>query len=133
MLNLKFGNKELNVAFAYEPTLKSRLLSKLAKMTTNAEEQDFESVENMLLFLPEMLLIGLQKHHKEYAFNFDTKEGYEQRLEETFALISEYIDDEGNDAIELSNMLQEELMKNGFLKKMFENELEKAENSNKKK
>lgn len=131
MLNLKIGNRELKVAYAYEPTLKSRLLSRLAKMSTGMEEGNVEGIEDMLLFLPEMLLVGLQKEHEEYRYNIDTKDGYDECLSKAFALVGEYIDDDGNDAIELSNLLQEELMKNGFLKKMFE--MEQAKVSNKKK
>lgn len=134
MLSLKIGEKELKVVYAYEPTLKSRLLSKLAKMDVGSEEADFEKFEDLLLFIPEMLLIGLYKEQEEYRYNLDTKEGYEDCVSKAFALVGEYLDDENNDAIELSNMLQEELMNNGFLKKMFENEIEKAQaTSNKKK
>ena len=131
MLNLTIGGKELNVAFAYEPTLKSRLLSKLAKMSGNMEDGNVEGIEDMLLFLPEMLLVGLQKHHEVYRYDLDSKKGYEDKLNMAFALVGEYLDEEENDAIELSNLLQEELMKNGFLKKMFE--MEQAKVSDKKK
>ena len=133
MMTLKIGEKELKVVYAYEPTLKSRLLSKLAKMNGNSDDADFEKIEDMLLFIPEMLLVGLYKENEEYRYNLDTKEGFEESLGKAFDLVGEYLDDENNDAIELSNMLQEELMKNGFLKKMFEDEVQKAKGSNKKK
>ena len=136
-MTLKVGEKELHITFGYEATLKSRLLSKMAKMSVTLEENegDLEKVEDMLLFIPDVVLIGLQKHHSdEYGYNLDTNEKYEEQKAKVFSLVAEYLDDEENDAIELFNQLQEEMTKNGFLKKMFENEVEKAQSkSNKKK
>lgn len=131
MMTLNIGGKEIKITFGYEPTLKSRLLSRMAKMSAkmSANEEDeehLEKVEDMLLFIPEVFLIGLQKEHEEYRYNLDTKEGYEEKKAEAFSLVAEYLDS-GNDAIELFNQLQEELTKNGFLKKMFEKEVEKAQ------
>lgn len=128
MMTLKIGEKELKISFGYEPTLKSRLLSRLAKMSTQLGENDgdLEKVEDMLLFIPEVVLIGLQKEHEEYRYNLDTKENYDEKLEKVFSLVAEYLDSGENDALELFNQLQEELTANGFLKKMFEKEMEKA-------
>lgn len=137
MLNLKIGEKELSISFGYEATLKTRLLSKLARMTSTSDNEngDFEQIEDILLTIPEILLIGLQKHHSnEYGFNLDTKEGYEESLSKAFSLVAEYLDNEENDAFELFNQLQEEMTSNGFLKKMFEGEVKKQtqKTSNKK-
>lgn len=129
MMTLKVGEKELNVKFGYEPTLKSRLLSRMAKMSVEMSEKDgnMEMIEDMLLFIPEVLLIGLQKEHKEeYGYNLDTREGYEEKKGKVFALVAELLDNDEVDAIDLFNELQEEMTKNGFLKKMFEKEVEKA-------
>lgn len=128
-MTLKIGEKELNIAFGYEPTLKARLLSRLAKMSAQLGENggDLGKVEDMLLFIPEVILVGLQKEHEEYRYNLDTKEGYEEKKAEVFSLVSEYFDSGENDALELFTQLQEELMANGFLKKMFEKEMEKAQ------
>lgn len=129
MMTLKVGEKELNIKFGYEPTLKSRLLSRMAKMSVEMSEKDgdMEMIEDMLLFIPEVLLIGLQKEHKEeYGYNLDTREGYEEKKSKVFALVAELLDNDEVDAIDLFNELQEEMTKNGFLKKMFEKEVEKA-------
>ena len=136
MMTLRVGEKELKITFGYEATLKSRLLSRMAKMSVKMSENegDLEKVEDMLLFIPEVVLVGLQKEHEDYRYNLDTKEDYEEKKNMAFSLVSEYLDNGENDAIELFNELQEEMTKNGFLKKMFENEVEKAQaNSNKKK
>lgn len=136
MMTLKVGEKELKITFGYEATLKSRLLSRMAKMSVDMGENggDLEKVEDMLLFIPEVVLVGLQKEHEEYKYNLDTKENYEEKKNMAFSLVAEYLDNGENDAIELFNALQEEMTRNGFLKKMFENEVEKAQaNSDKKK
>lgn len=129
MMTLKIGEKELNVKFGYEATLKSRLLSQMAKMGVEMHDKggDMEVIEDMLLFIPEVLLVGLQKEHKkEFGYNLDTKEGYEENKEKVFGLVAEYLDSGDVDAIDLFNELQEEMTRNGFLKKMFEREVEKA-------
>lgn len=134
MMTLKVGEKEFQITFGYEATLKSRLLSRMAKMSDEMSENadNLEKVEDMLLFIPDVVLIGLQKEHEEYRYNFDTKEGYEDKKDMAFSLVAEYLDS-GKDAIEFFNQLQEEMTKNGFLKKMFENEVMKAQaNSDKK-
>lgn len=136
MMTLKVGEREFKVTFGYEATLKSRLLSRMAKISVTLAENegDLEKVEDMLLFIPEVVLVGLQKEHEEYRYNLDTKEDYGEKKKMAFSLVAEYLDNGENDAIELFNELQEEMTKNGFLKKMFENEVVKAQsNSNKKK
>ena len=135
-MTLKVGENEFKITFGYEATLKSRLLSRMAKMSVDMGENggDLEKVEDMLLFIPEVVLVGLQKEHEEYRYNLDTKENYEEKKNMAFLLVAEYLDDGENDAIELFDALQEEMTRNGFLKKMFENEVEKAQaNSDKKK
>jgi hypothetical protein len=91
------------------------------------KDGNMEMIEDMLLFIPEVLLIGLQKEHKEeYGYNLDTREGYEEKKGKVFALVAELLDNDEVDAIDLFNELQEEMTKNGFLRKMFEKEVEKA-------
>ena len=129
MMTLKVGENEFKITFGYEATLKSRLLSRMAKMSVDMGENggDLEKVEDMLLFIPEVVLVGLQKEHEEYKYNLDTKENYEEKKNMAFSLVAEYLDNGENDAIELFNALQEEMTRNGFLKKMFEKEVGKAQ------
>lgn len=128
MMTLKIGEKELNVKFGFEATLKTRLLSRMAKLE-KTKGDGVESMEDVMLFLPDVLLIGLQKFHSdEYGFNYETKEGKEEQLEKMFPLIEDYLDaNEGEDAITLYNALSKEMLQNGFLKSQFQKELEKAE------
>ncbi len=138
MLTIKVNNKEYTIKFGYEPTLKSRLLSRVAKMTVNMKqdaEENLEQIENMLLFVPEMVLVGLQKFHSdEFGYNLDTNDGYEEAKNKAFSLVGDYVDTGDVDITDFFTELQEELTANGFLKKMFEKEVEKAQaNSDSKK
>lgn len=130
-MKLNIGNKELNIKFGYEPTLKERIISKTIKFSsTKGEDEtaDVEKIEDLLLFLPELLLVGLQVHHKEYRYNYDTKEGKEEQLKKAFALVGEYMESEDADAMKLLTDLQETLMQDGFLKSLFQREQKKIEN-----
>lgn len=138
MLKIKVNDKEYTIKFGYEPTLKSRLLSRVAKMTVNMKqdaEENLEQIENMLLFVPEMVLIGLQKFHSdEFGYNLDTNDGYEEAKNKVFSLVGDYVDTGDVDITDFFTELEEELTSNGFLKKMFEKEVEKAQaNSDSKK
>lgn len=127
MLTLKIGEKELKVKYGYEATLKTRLLSRLAK-NESAEENGMENAEKILLFLPEFLLVGLQKFHSdEYGFNYEKGTGKDEQIEKMFSLIEDYIDsNEEEDAITLYNALTSELVENGFLKSQLQKEVSKA-------
>ena len=131
MLTIKVNNKEYTIKFGYEPTLKSRLLSRVAKMTVNMKqnaEENLQQIENMLLFVPEMVLVGLQKFHSdEFGYNLDTNDGYEEAKEKAFSLVGDYVDTGDVDITDFFTELQEELTANGFLKKLFEKEVEKAQ------
>lgn len=131
MLKIKVNDKEYTIKFGYEPTLKSRLLSRVAKMTVNMKqdaEENLEQIENMLLFVPEMVLIGLQKfHYDEFGYNLDTNDGYEEAKNKAFSLVGDYVDTGDVDITDFFTELEEELTSNGFLKKMFEKEVEKAQ------
>lgn len=134
MLTLKIGDKELKIKYGYEATLKTRLLSRMAKKeAAKSGESNMEATEDMLLFLPEFLLIGLQKFHTdEYGFNWENGEGKEKQIDKMFSLIEDYFDDnEDADAITLYNSLTKEMLNNGFLKSQFQKELEKTENNQK--
>lgn len=139
MLKIKVNDREYTIKFGYEPTLKSRLLSRVAKMTVNMKqdaEENLEQIENMLLFVPEMVLVGLQKFHSdEFGYNLDTNDGYEEAKNKAFSLVGDYVDTGDVDITDFFTELEEELTSNGFLKKMFEKEVEKAQatSDNKKK
>lgn len=128
-MKLKIGEKELKIKFGYKPTLKERLISRIVKTSrTNGEDEveNMEKIEDLLLFLPEILLIGLQVHHEEYRYDYDTKEGKEEQLEKAFNLIDEYASSDDADLMKLFNDLQEEMKNDSFLASLFQKE-EQAE------
>lgn len=128
MMTLKIEDKELNIKYGYEATLKTRLLSRMAKLE-KAKDDSMEGMEDILLFLPDFLLVGLQKFHAdEYGFNYETSDGKDEQLEKMYPLIEAYIDgNEDTDAITFYNQLTNEMLANGFLKKQFQAELNKVE------
>ncbi len=128
-MKLKIGEKELNIRFGYEPTLKSRIMSRLAKLE-NAKITDssgqMENLEDLLLLLPEFLLVGLQVEHKEYRYDYDTGEGKDKQLEKAFSLVEEYSESEDGDVTLLIQELEDEMLRNSFLKRIFQKEKKKA-------
>lgn len=117
MVSLKFGEKEYQIKFAYEPTLKSGIVNKLVKQDDLSDE---ESIDSGLMMLPEMLLVGLQaKHRDDFGYNYLTGDGKDEQLSKVFAMLDDYFDDDDSDFTELYGKLQEEMLSNGFLAAMF--------------
>ena len=118
-MKLIVGEKLYNIKFGYKPTLKERVISKIVKLADINDENgdvDFEKIEDLLLYLPEILLVGLQVHHEEYRYDYDTKEGKQEQLDKVFDIIEEYSSQENADLTKLFNDLQ----------KMFQAEQKKA-------
>lgn len=129
-MKLKIGKKEYNIKFGYKPTLKERLVSRIVRTArTNSEDEieSMEKIEDLLLFLPEILLVGLQVHHKEFRYNYDTKEGKEEQLEKAFDLVDEYASSEDADLMKLFDDLQNAMKEDSFLASLFQKEEKAAE------
>lgn len=129
-MKLKVREKEYSIKFAYKPTLKEHIISKFVKFAdlSNGDKEDyFEKVEDLLLFLPEAVLVGLQVHHPEFKYNCDTGEGKEEQLDKAFSLVEEYMDSEGADVMAFFNQIQEALLEDSFLRSLFQKERKKAE------
>lgn len=129
-MKLKIGENEYTIKFGYKPTLKEHIISKFVKLANvhdTGGEMDFEKVENLLLFIPEAVLAGLQVHHKDFRYDYDTKEGKEEQLNKAFDLVEEYMSGEEADAIGFFNQLQEALLQDSFLRGLFQKEQKKQE------
>lgn len=129
-MKLKIGEKEYSIKFAYKPTLKERIISKFVKfadLSNDDKEAYFEKIEDLLLFLPEAVLVGLQVHHSEFKYNCDTGEGKEEQLDKAFSLVEEYMDSEGADIMAFFNQIQEALLEDSFLRSLLQKEQKKAE------
>nr|DAH99438.1 MAG TPA: tail assembly chaperone protein [Caudoviricetes sp.] len=133
-MKLTINNKEYNIKFGYKACVKSKILSRLAKIGQATEGADnaesLSAIEDMMAFVPDLLLVGLQKNHSdEFGYDLDTSNGYDDMRDKVFDLMSTYIDDEDGDCVELFQNLQDELLQNGFLKQMFSQEVQKAQKS----
>ena len=124
---MNIAGKEINIKFGYKPTLKERIISKVVRMSNITDENgetDMEKVEDLLLFLPELLLVGMQVHHKDFRYDYDTKEGKQKQLDKTLDLVEKYMESEDADIMELFGKLEEALMQDSFLASLFRKEQE---------
>lgn len=129
-MKLKIGENEYSIKFAYKPTLKERIVSKFVRYSREmgkGDGMDFEKIEDMLLFLPEALLVGLQVHHKDFKYDCDTGEGREEKLDKAFALVEQYMDSEEADVTWFFGQLQEALLQDSFLRSLFQKEQKNQE------
>lgn len=90
--------------------------------------EDIETVDEILLFLPELILVGAQKFHKEeLGYNPDNEGEKEQQLGKVYAMLDDYFDGEDADVQVLYNALLAELLENGFLSKLLKADQKEAE------
>ncbi len=129
MMKLNIGGKELKIKFGYKPTLKERVISKIVKISNvnSGGETELDKVEDLLLYLPEIILVGLQVYHEEYRYDYETKNGKQEQLDKVFDLIDAYTAEEGADLMQLFNDVQEELTNDRFLASLFRKEQKAAE------
>lgn len=127
-MKIKLNGKEYTVKFGYAPVVKNKIIPRLVGMEQQGEE--LEAIDNMLGFLPEFLLVGLQKFHAdEFGFDFDDKEAKEKQLVKMYDLLDDYLDpenEEGKDIMSLYDDLTAELEKNSFLSKLLAKEEQTA-------
>ena len=133
MLKLKLGKAELSIRFGYEATVRSKILKKLAALTVEKEGEDnFDRMSLMMEIVPEMILVGAQKfHHDAYGYDYKTDAGKEEALSKIYSLLDDYFEEEDADFSTLMESLQNELMENGFLSKMFKREVANQEKEQK--
>lgn len=120
---MKFMNYEIK--FGIEATTKSGILKKIKEIQQSSDDEvqqsngDFvDDIEMTLNMLPEFLLVGLQKRHKdEFGYDYNTNEGKEEAKTKVCELIDEYTDQEDSSIRELFEELLKEVMQNGFFKK----------------
>ena len=120
---MKFMNYEIK--FGIEATTKSGILKKIKEIQQSSDDEaqqpsdDFvDEIEMILNMLPEFLLVGLQKRHKdEFGYDYNTNEGKEEAKTKVCELIDEYTDQEDSSIRELFEELLKEVMQNGFFKK----------------
>lgn len=134
MKTIKIGNKEYKIKYGYLATTKSKIIKELANLDTGGNDgndgNEFELLDAVLGFLPKMLLVGLQKFHKdEYGCDFSDTVGTKAATEKVCDLLDEYFDSEDSDMQELFMTLQNELVENGFLSNKAQRQAQAANNT----
>lgn len=133
MLNLKLGKAQLSIRFGYEATVRSGIIKRLVKMT-KANKDQMEYMDIIMELVPEMILVGAQKFHSnEYGYDYKSEEGKEAALSKIYSLLDDYFEEDGANFMDLMESLQNELMNNGFLAKMFKEEVKKEAKKEEKK
>ena len=126
-MKITLGGKEYTIKFGYKAVVESKIIQKLVTLETGSTTE-LEAIDKILGFLPEFLLVGLQKFHgDEFGFDFDDKEAKEKQLAKMYDLLDDYLDpenEEGGDIMSLYNDLSAELEKNSFLSKLLEQEVQ---------
>lgn len=132
-MKLKIGKKEYRIKYGYKATLKERIISRTVQFDDIADEDgnvNLEKIEDLMLFVPEMLLVGLQVNHKEFMYDYDTKDGKKEQLDKVYTIIEEYLSEDGNSPIMLFGLLQETLKEDSFLSQMLHAEKKALEAEN---
>ena len=125
MTKIKLGEKELNIKFGYEATLKSGIIAKIVQL--DQIEDGVESVNAVLMLLPELILVGAQKfHEKEFGYDPNNEEQKEKQMKKVFSMLDDYFDQEDADGNMLYESLLTEMLANGFLSKMLSQERKKV-------
>lgn len=131
-MQLKLGGTEYRIKYGFEATTRSGIIKKLARLTADENEDTLDRAQNVLEFLPEMVLVGLQRFHgDEFGYDYTTGDGKEKQINKVYGLLEDYFDEDGADFMELLSSLQAELTENGFLAKMLRDETEKVKEQKK--
>lgn len=119
MTTLVINGNEYKIKYGYEATARCGVIEKVNKLEevlNSAENMEIADLNKLLQILPELLLAGLQKFHKdEFGYNYETEEGKSDALNKAYELVDDYFDADDADIIDLFNLLTEEMVQNGFL------------------
>jgi hypothetical protein len=125
MTKIKLGEKELNIKFGYEATYKSGIIAQIVQL--DQIEDGIEQVNAVLMLLPELILVGAQKfHEKEFGYDPNNEEQKEKQMKKVFSMLDDYFDQEDADGNMLYESLLTEMLANGFLSKMLNQERKKV-------
>lgn len=114
MVTFAVNGKEYKVVFGYGLLTQSDVLDKVQEITSGQER----NLQKLISILPELLLAGLQKKHKD-EFGYETESERTVAFQKVCDLLDDY-EDEGTEenpksGFDLYQLLDKELEKNGFL------------------
>ena len=112
MFSFKVNDKEYKIKFGYEVLSQSDILTKTSNLGAVNDPRTLVSL------LPELLLAGLQKKHKE-EFGYETEEEKKEAYRKVCDLLDKYEDESTEEnpksGFDLFQKMNKELEKNGFL------------------
>lgn len=123
MFSFSVNDKTYKVKFGYGVLSQSDILTKVATMG------DINNPKDIIAMLPELILAGLQRKHKD-EFGYETEEEKKVAYEKVCDLLDDYEDESTEESPKNGYILFEkaskELEQNGFLSGIM-NAMEKAE------
>lgn len=132
-MTITMNGKEYNIKFGNKAVARAGFVSKLARigaMQSDPEDSAgaLEGAEKMYLLMPQILLAGLQANHSdEFGYDLVTGEGRHEQLSKVEDMLNHFVDEENGDFLKLQEDVTNEILHNGFLKKLFEEETAKAQ------
>lgn len=132
-MTITMNGKEYNIKFGNKAVARAGFVSKLARigaMQSDPEDSAgaLEGTEKMYLLMPQILLAGLQANHSdEFGYDLVTGEGRHEQLSKVEDMLDHFVDEENGDFLKLQEDVTNEILHNGFLKKLFEEETAKAQ------
>lgn len=132
-MTITMNGKEYNIKFGNKAVARAGFISKLARigaMQSDPEDSAgaLEGAEKMYLLMPQILLAGLQANHSdEFGYNLTTGKGRDEQLGKVEDMLDHFVDEKNGDFLKLQEDVTNEILHNGFLKKLFEEETAKAQ------
>lgn len=127
MFSFSVNDKTYKVKFGYGVLTQSDILTQVSSMGSIANPKD------MIKMLPELILAGLQRKHKD-EFGYETEEEKKVAYEKVCDLLDDYEDESTeehpHDGFTLFQKVNDELEKNGFLSGILK-KMEEAEKNQK--
>lgn len=132
-MTITMNGKEYNIKFGNKAVARAGFISKLARIgvmqsSTGDGVGAIEGMEQMYLLMPQILLAGLQANHSdEFGYNLTTGKGCDKQLSKVEDMLDHFVDEENGDFLKLQEDVTNEILHNGFLKRLFEEETAKAQ------
>ena len=128
MFSFSANGKTYKVKFGYGVLTQSDILTQVSSMGAINNPKD------MIKMLPELILVGLQKKHKD-EFGYETEEEKKMAYDKVCDLLDDYEDESTEEnphnGFTLFEKASQELEKNGFLSGMVKEMEEKSEEEKK--
>lgn len=128
MFSFSVNGKTYKVKFGYGVLTQSDILTQVSSMGAINNPKD------MIKMLPELILVGLQKKHKD-EFGYETEEEKKIAYDKVCDLLDDYEDESTEEnphnGFTLFEKANQELEKNGFLSEMVKAMEEKSEEEKK--